>query len=124
MSVKIKTDGIELALEDILKNYQDLLTSATEEGLDDAAEIFLKNAESMSPRRTGDYARSWAVKEKKYRLRRYVGNTKAVKGKKSDAVPLINVLEYSAVRGRKHVQKIFNASLNGMVEAIAKKIEE
>ncbi len=121
---KIKANEFELAFEEILKDYEDLLTGATEEGLDDAAEVFVQNAQSMSPKRTSEYSKSWAVYPKKYHLRRYIGNTKIVSGKKGANIPLINILEYSTNRGHKHVQKIFNASIEGMVDAIAKKMKE
>jgi len=123
-SKKIKTDGFELAFEEILKKYQSLLTSTTEEGLDDAAEVFIQNARIMSPKRTGNYSQSWAIYPKKYHLKRYVGNTKTVKGTKGSNIPLINILEYSTKHGNKHVQKIFNASIEGMIDAVSKKIKE
>jgi len=121
---KIKTNEFELAFEEILKEYQSLLTGATEEGLDDAAEVFIQNASAMSPVRTGEYSKSWAVYPKRYYLRRYVGNTKTVKGAKGSNIPLINILEYSTKRGNRHVQKIFNASVDGMINAVSQKIGE
>ncbi|MHC1772948.1 MAG: HK97 gp10 family phage protein [Flexilinea sp.] len=141
MSIKkINATEFELAFAEILKDYKDLLTSATEEGLDDAAEALIRNAQSMSPRKTGRYARNWAVYPKKYHLKRYVGNKTVVKGwygtgmrswakerspGYSESIPLINILEYSTGPNRRpHAQKIFNASVQDMVDAIEKKMKQ
>lgn len=117
---RINATEFEVAFEEILKDYEDLLTGATEDGLDDAADVLIANAQRLSPRRTGRYAGNWAVYPKKYHLKRYVGNTTTVKEK----IPLINILEYSTGKKRRpHVQKIFNASVTGMVDAIEKKLK-
>lgn len=121
--IKTDTGGFVTVLDELLKDYKDLISNATEEGLDDAAKIFIRNARAMSPRRSGKYARSWKVKKTKYKYRRYIGNTMIVKGKKFDTIPLINVLEYSTVRDNKHVQKIFDASAAEMANAIANRLK-
>lgn len=118
---KINATEFELAFEEILKEYEDILTEATDEGLDAAAEVFIKNAQRLSPRRTGRYAANWAVYPKKYHLKRYVGNSTTTK----QNIPLINILEYRTGKGRRpHVQKIFNESVPGMLAAVEKNLNK
>lgn len=118
---KINATEFELAFEEILKEYEDILTEATDEGLDEAAEVYIGNAQRLSPRRTGRYAANWAVYQKKYHLKRYVGNSTTSK----EGIPLINLLEYSTGKKRRpHVQKIFNESIPGMLEAIEKNLNK
>ena len=117
----INMEGFFDAIAGLLDEYQEQVTISTEKGLDNAANVFIKYAKTKSPRRTGNYAKNWKMKPKdaKYKLRRYVGNTTTVKGKKSDAIPLINILEYSTKANRRpHVQKILDASVPEMVKAI------
>lgn len=121
--MKVDSTGFTDALSALLSEYSEMISNSTDEGLDDAAQIFIRNARSMSPLRSGKYARNWKVKKGKYKNRRYIGNTTTVKGKNSSEIPLINVLEYSTVRGNKHVQRIFDASSVEMANAIANKLK-
>lgn len=126
MTVVISVDKLLDALSDVLDEYKDLVTIATESGLDEAAQVFIKNAPAFSPKKTGKYARNWRVKQtkKKYRLRRYVGNTTKVEDVEWEKqIPLINILEYSTIRAKPHVQKIFDASVEGMIDAIKRNLK-
>lgn len=113
-----------LAVAEILEEYSQDVEDACDDALDDAAEQVIKKAQALSPADTGEYARSWGVKSgKQYPRRRYVGNTKTVKGKKSDSIPLINILEYSPTRKRPHINKIVAASKDGVIAAIVDRLK-
>lgn len=111
------------ALADVLGDYSESVDTAIKNGVDEAANCFIKNAQELSPKDTGEYKNSWAVKDSKPKYRRYVGNTKQVKGKKG-MIPLINILEYSTTRGRPHVRKAAQASKAGILQIFEKHLKE
>lgn len=121
--MNINIDDLAVSIEEILEEYGDGVYFATEEGLDEAEKILIKNLKEASPEgKTGDFAKSWKGKGKKYKLRRYVGNTKMVDGKKGP-IPLSNILEYSTVRGKPFIKKTYEKSIPEMRDAIIKSIE-
>ena len=125
MSKRIESSGIAVTIEDILEEYADQIVLTTDEALDAAQKVLIDNLKAQSPQDSGDYAKSWKSKGKKYKLRRYIGNTKMVKGKGGNELPLSNVLEYADKSPHKgHVKRIYEASYNDMMRAAEKKIEE
>ena len=122
MAKKINIDDLEIAIEDILDDYSDDIYFLTEEGLNEAEKVLIDNLKAASPKDTGDFAKAWKGKGKKYKLRRYVGNTKMVQGKKGP-IPLSNILEYSTVHGKPFIKKTYEQSISAMREAIIKTIE-
>jgi hypothetical protein len=122
--VKIKAEDLQDAIADILRDYGDVVYEATEEGLDAAEKVLIKNLSAASPRgKTGKFAKSWKSKGKKYNLVRYVGNTKTVPGKKGD-IPLSNILEYSTIRGKPFIKDTYYASIEEMAAAVVAEIKE
>lgn len=110
MADRITTSRIALselpsALSEILTEYQSANFETRQEALQAGAEVFKSSVESVTPRDTGEMARSWQIKDK-YKDRRYVGNTRVAtgkvrrkkrngqKGEAREGVPLSNVLEY------------------------------
>lgn len=91
---KVNIDNLSIEIEKILRNYGDLVFQATEKGLTAGEKVLIRNLKRESPKDSGEYAKSWKGKGRKYKLKRYVGNTKMVKGKKRE-IPLSNILEYS-----------------------------
>ena len=122
MAKKINIDDLEIAIEDILDDYSDDIYFLTEEGLNEAEKVLIENLKAASPKDSGDFAKSWKGKGKKYKFRRYVGNTKMVEGKKGK-IPLSNILEYSTVHGKPFIKKTYEQSISAMREAIIKTIE-
>ena len=122
MAKKINIDDLEIAIEDILDDYSDDIYFLTEEGLNEAEKVLIDNLKAASPKDTGDFAKAWKGKGKKYKLRRYVGNTKMVQGKKGP-IPLSNILEYSTTHGKPFIKKTYEQSISAMREAIIKTIE-
>lgn len=122
MAKKINIDDLEIAIEDILDDYSDDIYFLTEEGLNEAEKVLIDNLKAASPKDSGEFAKAWKGKGKKYKLRRYVGNTKMVQGKKGP-IPLSNILEYSTVHGKPFIKKTYEQSISAMREAIIKTIE-
>lgn len=122
MAKKINIDDLEIAIEDILDDYSDDIYFLTEEGLNEAEKVLIDNLKAASPKDTGDFAKAWKGKGKKYKLRRYVGNTKMVQGKKGP-IPLSNILEYSTIHGKPFIRRTYEQSISTMREAIIKTIE-
>jgi len=120
--MNINIDDLAVSIEELLDDYSDEIYFATEEGLEAAEKILIKNLKEASPKNTGEFAKSWKGKGKKYKLRRYVGNTKMVDGKKG-SIPLSNILEYSTVRGKPFIKITYEKSIPEMRDAIIKSIE-
>jgi hypothetical protein len=120
--MKINIDDLAVSIEELLDDYSDEIYFATNEGLDEAEKVLIKNLKAASPKNTGEFAKSWKGKGKKYKLRRYVGNTKMVDGKKGP-IPLSNILEYSTVRGKPFIKSTYEKSIPEMRDAIIKSIE-
>ncbi len=112
------------ALAEILGEYTEQIDKAIESGADEAAEIFIRHASSVSPKRTGEYRNSWTTNESKGRYKRYVGNAKTVPGKDNSSIPLINILEYSTVRGNPHVKKAVNESKSEIMDCYVKRLNK
>ena len=121
--MSINIDDLAISIEELLDNYSDDIYFATNEGLDEAEKVLIKNLRNASPiGKTGDFSKSWKGKGKKYKLRRYVGNTKMVEGKKG-SIPLSNILEYSKIRGKPFIKDTYEKSIPEMRDAIIKSIE-
>ncbi len=121
---KIDIDNLEVSIGAILKEYGDVIYKATETGLTKAEKVLINNLKKTSPKGiTKAYWKSWKGKGKKYKLKRYVGNTKTVKGK-SGEIPLSNILEYSSKS--KHqglIKRTYEASVDEMANAIVNDIK-
>ncbi len=113
----IKIEDLQDAIFDILEEYGETVYIATEEGLDAAEKVLIKNMKAGSPSRTGDFKKKWRGSRRKYKLSRFVHNTKMVKGKKG-TIPLTNILEYSSVRGNPFMKKVHEKSINEMAAAV------
>lgn len=117
-------------LAKILDDWSHKVKDGIAEGVQEAANIFIRYAEAGSPKgqeETGQkYCNSWAIKPMKHaKYRRYVGNTKKVKAHYTDAkptIPLINILEFSTVRGHPHVARILESSKAEVFDCIIGKI--
>ena len=98
---RIDVDNLEVAIGNILEEYGDIVFKATEEGLTAGEKVLINNLKAASPDKnkktgaTGEYKKSWKSKGKKYKLKRYVGNTKMVEGREGK-IPLSNILEYGS----------------------------
>ena len=121
----VNIDSLEVAVAEILRDYGDVVYRATEEGLDIGEKILIDDLKKASPQgKTGEYAKSWKGKGKKYKLRRYVGNTKMVLRKKKE-IALSNILEYGT-KSKHHglIKRTYESSINKMANAIVNEIKK
>lgn len=123
MAKKVDINNLELAIAEILEEYGDIIFKATEKGLTAGEKILINNLKADSPKDSGEYAKSWKSKGKKYKLKRYVGNTKTVKGKSGD-VPLSNILEYSTKSPHQGlIKRTYESSLSQIAQAMVNDIK-
>ena len=121
---KVAISNLEDAIGDILKEYGDVVFRATENGLSAGEKVLIKNLKANSPSGSGGYKKAWKSKGKRYKLKRFVGNTKKVKGKDGE-IPLSNILEYSTKS--KHqglIKKTYESSVNEIAQAIVDEIKK
>lgn len=118
----IDPGDLQLEIEKILRDYGELVYQATEKGLGAAQSVLIKNLKSASPKDAGEFSKSW--KAKRYKLMRFVGNTKKVTNKKGDEIPLSNILEYSPVRGKPFIKRTYENSMKEMADAIISEIKK
>ena len=125
MAKKVDIDNLEVAIVDILREYGDVVYQATEEGLTTAEKVLIKNLKAASPEGPSKkYKKAWKSKGKKYKLRRYVGNTKTVQGK-SGEIPLSNILEYSSKSPHQgKIKRTYEGSINEMAAAVVAEIKK
>lgn len=124
VQVDIGIEGLDDAIMKILEEYGDVVYQATEEGLSAAEKILVNNLKNSSPKSSGDYSKKWKGKGKKYKLKRYVGNTKMVKGKKGE-IPLSNILEYSTKSPHQGlIKRTHDSSIQEMARAIVNEIKK
>jgi hypothetical protein len=124
MAKKVDVNNLEVAIADILREYGDVVYQATEEGLTAAEKVLINNLKANSPKDKGEYAKSWKGKGKKYKLRRYVGNTKTVKNK-SGEIPLSNILEYATKSPHQGlIKRIYESSIDQMAAAVVAEIKK
>lgn len=121
---KVDINNLEIAIGGLLEEYGDIIYQATEEGLTKAEKILIKNLKASSPRGiTKEYSKSWKGKGKKYKLKRFVGNRKAVKGR-SGEIPLSNILEYSSKSPHQGlIKRTYESSIDEMANAIVNDIK-
>lgn len=123
--VKITPDMLASEIGRILAEYGEEVFIMTEEGLDEAEKILLKNLKSGSPKgKTGNFAKSWKSTRRKYKLLRIIGNTKTVKTNKGKDIPLVNIFEYAKnAPNQPFIGKIYDDSADEMAEAVVKSLK-
>ena len=106
MAENIQLNELPEALDKFFSEFIHSSFDTRQEALQAGAEVFRDAVASVTPIDTGEMADSWVIK-KKYKDRRYVGNTRVAKGvvhrktkdgskgEAREGVPLSNVLEYS-----------------------------
>lgn len=120
----VSIDNLETAIAEALKDYNDVVFKATDNALTAGEKVLIANLKANSPRGTGEYIKGWKSKGKKYKMRRYVGNTKSVKGRSGD-IPLSNILEYSTKS--KHqglIKRTYESSISEIASAIISEIKK
>ena len=121
------------AIMEVIGAYRTKALEAISKGAEDGAKIFIEEAKKVSPPFEGEskskdstrYRDCWAIKNRpKAKYVRSVGNSKRVKGKNNTNIPLINILEFSSVRGRPHVSKAVQNSKNRIFQLFMSYLEK
>lgn len=123
------------AILDIVDAYRDQVLGAIGDGVQEGAEIYIKEVKNISPPYDGPgigghYRDSWKIKPmKKAKFVRYIGNTKKVKAHYTDSqptIPLINILEFSTDpnKHRPHVGQAISNSKDQIFNLIVAKIQK
>ena len=120
----VNVGGLDEAIAGILEDYGDVIYQATEEGLAAAEKVLVRNLKAASPKDTGAFAKGWKGTGKKYKLMRFVGNTKTVEGRKAGAIAMANIFEYSTTRGKPFIKKTHENSINEMAAAVVAEIKK
>lgn len=134
---KISVDKLSGAVESLLAEYAGVVNKSADDAIDDAAEYVKDIAVGETVDKWHDYARGWEVKEKEFPRHRYIANSRTAKGKKSESIPLTNILEFGTVtrktdsganRGemspRPHLDEITKKSTTGVVEILIKELSK
>lgn len=120
----ITPDQLSDAISDILAEYGDVIFIATEDALDAASDVLIRNLKAASPKKSGKFAKNWKSKGRKYKLRRYIGNSTTVFSDKHGEIALANILEYSTTRAKPFIKETFENSVPEMAQAMVNKVKE
>lgn len=120
----VKPENLQEAVAEILKEYGDVIYKATEDGLSAAEKVLIKEMKGASPKKSGEFLKSWKGTGRKYKMVRYVGNTKTVRSKGRN-VPLTNIFEYSTTNHRNpFIKRTYDNSIDKMANAVVAEIEK
>ena len=119
----VKVGGFQDAVEDILREYGDVVYQATEEGLAAAEKVLVTELKAATPQKTGRFRKGWRGTGKKYKLMRFVGNSTTVKGRGGE-IALSNIFEYSTLRGKPFIKKTYENSVDKMAAACVAEIKK
>ena len=111
------------AIAELMKEYGEECYQATEEGLDAAEKVLIGRLKSNSPSKSGKFKRGWKSKGRKYKLQRYVHNTRMVEGAEGK-IPLSNILEYSTTRGKPFINRTYQESIEAMASAVVEALKK
>jgi hypothetical protein len=131
----IKTERFTVEVDTILTQFVHANFEDRQKAIQAGAEFIKEQLEQSSPKKTGDYSRSWVINDK-YPDHRYVKNTKTVNGKEKTrtvngkvkggryrtGIPLVKILEYSEKYGKKHMGATFNACKQQIINVIKNKL--
>ncbi len=119
MATTLENIGDEL--DQMLNEFLHSSYEKRQEAVQAGAEVMKSALEQASPKDSGEFANSFAIKTK-YKDRRYVGNTKTVTAKGREGVPLINILEFKD-GGQPFVRNTFEANKDKVYAAIKNKLK-
>lgn len=135
MAKTVKLKDVSDELEKLLTDFLHTSFEKRQEALQAGAEVFRDAVAASTPVDTGEMAKSWRIK-KKYKDRRYVGNTRVAhgvvhrknkdgtRGEAREGVPLSNILEYAEnSKYRDFVDKCFQSTEPQIYAAIKNKLD-
>lgn len=119
----LKVDQLDDAIREIMEEYGDIIFKASDEGIDAAAKELARLEKTATPKDSGEAARGWRVQAPRYKLVRFVGNSKTVQGADGE-IALMNILEYSTTRSKPFIKKTFEANIDALARIVMGRIEQ
>ena len=123
------SNGFYVQLRDVLDEYSKEVARATNNSIDVVAKESVKMLRNNSPKRTGDYARSWGIKRQR-------GNNRinVVTVRNKDHYQLTHLLEnghvivngkgtYGRVPGKKHIAPVEQWANSELPNEIKRELE-
>lgn len=119
-------DDLGTSISSYLFEIQRSLKAAVEAGLNEAAELTIRELEGASPKASGRYARSWIKAKAKdggdYTGVRFIRNERRV-GWKGSEIPLVVILENTS-RKRPHIARAWGRVRGRVRAAIESAVEK
>ena len=118
----IDVDALSTEFAADLLEYGNEIIQEFNKGLGDAAEQIQRAEEQASPADSGDYKKSWITRKRGTTYR--ITNTKTVDSKKTNGIPLINILEYSPRSPHRGlVDAVYQAQIKKIMATIVNRIK-
>lgn len=104
-------------LKQALEEYEQDIRYASENGLNEAADMLVDKFSAASPVKTGKLKESWTY-DTKYHGVRYIGSTATgSKNKYGNDIPLVNLLEFGS-KGKPFMRKTFDENKDEIIKII------
>lgn len=114
------------AVKEALNEIMDMTYEQIDKGLDKAMDYMIDKLAAATPEGTGLTKESWKG-EGKYKNVRYINNTRTRPGNplngEGSAVPVVNMLEYSSIKGKPFVARTVQAEQQNIINIIKGEIE-
>lgn len=132
MGGSININNLSVAISDLMKEYGDQIYLVTNEALGAGEKVLIEKMKDASPEIKNppkgyvgkNYKKNWKGTGKKYKLRRFVGNTTTVKSKGRN-IPLSNIFEYSTTNhGKPFIKSTYESSVGAIANAIINEIKK
>lgn len=118
--------NFSVAVKEALNEIVDVTYEQIDKGLDKAMDYMIDKLVAASPPGSGLTKNSW-VGEGKYKNVRYINNTRTRPGNRLKGeganVPVINMLEYSSIKGKPFVARTVQAEQQNIINIIKGEIE-
>ena len=118
--------NFSVAVKEALNDIVDVTYEQIDKGLDKAMDYMIDKLVAATPEGTGLTKESWQG-EGKYKNVRYINNTRTrpgnpLKGEGAN-VPVVNLLEYSSIKGKPFVARTVQAEQQNIINIIKGEIE-
>lgn len=126
----VKLANMYDAINEAIEAYGKAALESVADSIEKGANLFMVEAKKVSPTdaengKSAHYRDCWAIAPTQYaKYKRYVGNTKKVKGKNGSQIPLINILEFSTTRGHPHVNNAIRNSKDRIFDIVKSNLEK
>lgn len=114
------------AVKEALNEIMDMTYEQINKGLDKAMDYMIDKLAAATPEGTGLTKDSWKG-EGKYKNVRYINNTRTRPGNplngEGSEVPVVNMLEYSSIKGKPFVARTVQAEQQNIINIIKGEIE-